>query len=62
MTMLKIATATAPKAALNSTFRASALEGWWSDAVDACMAARIIGTGRPVVHPNPHKALGVADE
>ena len=54
MTMLIIATATETTAAVNSTRRLSALVGWWSAAVDACMAARIIGTGRPVVHSRDH--------
>ena len=62
MTTRIIATATATTAAVNSTRRLSALADWRSDAADSCMAARIIGTGRPVVHPNPQKARGVADE
>jgi hypothetical protein len=60
MTTLIMATATAPRAAVDSTFRSSALASWWSDAASACMAARIIGTGRPDVHPGRRSALALS--
>ena len=52
MTMLIMDTATAPRTAVDNTLRSSALAGWWPDAAGACMAARIIGTGRPAVYPS----------
>jgi hypothetical protein len=52
MTMLIMDTATTPTVAVDGTLRSSALASWWSDAAGACMAAGIIGTGRPVVHPS----------
>ena len=51
MTMLIMDTATAPTTAVDNTLRSSALADWRSDAAGACMASRIIGTGRPVVQP-----------
>ena len=49
MTMPIIDTVTATTAAADSPLRTSVLAEGWSNAACACMAARIIGTGRPVV-------------
>jgi hypothetical protein len=52
MTMLIIDTSTATTAATTGVPRVRALAGRLSDADWSCMAVRIIGTGRPGVHPN----------
>ncbi len=62
MTTPIIDTDTATTAARDSTPRVGALAGRRSDAVWSCMAARIIGTGRPGVHPKRRRHAEVSEQ